>query len=169
MKKYYYEGPIFKLWRGSWGPTFKLWGGNRVPGPRVPGSWYHLYTMPGKAISVLLFMFFMDVLVQLKKSIIMERNVKHLLLRKTDVPQSSIFLERKFEEMHELWRAKRYKVCSGERLYWYYRLQLSFFHKTVSQISFKWFYSGYKMLLSEFLRKWGWFLGHNERFPKYLG
>ena len=52
MKKYYYEGPAFKLWRGSSdptsnykrgpgvpllnfreipGPTFKLWGG--------PGSW----------------------------------------------------------------------------------------------------------------------------------
>ena len=24
------------------------------------------------------------------------------------------------------------------------------------------------MLLSEFLRKWGWFQGHNEGFPKYL-
>ena len=26
-----------------------------------------------------------------------------------------------------------------------------------------------KRLLSEFLRKWGWFQGHYERFPKYLG
>ena len=29
----------------------------------------------------------------------MERNVKHLLLRKTDVPKTSIFSEKKFEEM----------------------------------------------------------------------
>ena len=69
----------------------------------------------------------------------------------------------------QLWRAKRYKVYSGERLYWHYRLQLSFVYKTMSQISFKLFCSGDKRLLSEFLRKWGWFQGHNERFPKYLG
>ena len=30
----------------------------------------------------------------------MERNVKHLLLRKTDVFKTSIFSERNFEEMH---------------------------------------------------------------------
>ena len=30
----------------------------------------------------------------------MERNVKHLLLRNTNVLKTSIFLERKFEEMH---------------------------------------------------------------------
>ena len=29
-----------------------------------------------------------------------DRNVKHLLLGKTDVLESSIFSERKFEEMH---------------------------------------------------------------------
>ena len=39
----------------------------------------------------------------------------------------------------------------------------------MSQISFKLFCSGDKRLLSEFLRKWGWFQVHNERFPKYLG
>ena len=44
-----------------------------------------------------------------------------------------------------------------------------FVYQTVSQISFKLFCSGNKRLLSEFLRKWGWFQGHNERFPKYLG
>ena len=42
-------------------------------------------------------------------------------------------------------------------------------NKTVSQIDFKLFSSGDKRLLSEFLRKWGWFQGHNERFPKHLG
>ena len=31
----------------------------------------------------------------------MERNVKHLLMRKIDFPKTSIFLEKKFEEMHE--------------------------------------------------------------------
>ena len=30
----------------------------------------------------------------------MERNIKHLLLRKTDVLETSIFSERKFDEMH---------------------------------------------------------------------
>ena len=30
----------------------------------------------------------------------MENNIKHLLLRKTDVFKTSIFLERNFEEMH---------------------------------------------------------------------
>ena len=38
--------------------------------------------------------------------------------------------------MHSLWRAKRYKVYLGERLFWHYLLQLSFVYKTVSQISF---------------------------------
>ena len=79
------------------------------------------------------------------------------------------FSERKFEELHKLWRAKRYKVFSGKRLFWHYYLQLSFVYKTVSQIFFELFCSLDKKLLSEFLRKWGWFQGHNERFPKYLG
>ena len=35
--------------------------------------------------------------------------------------------------------------------------------------SLKLFCSGDKRLLSEFLQKWGWFQGHNERFSKYLG
>ena len=83
--------------------------------------------------------------------------------------QTSILSGRKFEEMHYLWRAKRYKVYSGKRLFWHYCLQLSFVYKTVSQISFNLFWSGDKRLLSEFLRKWRWFHGHNERFPKYLG
>ena len=54
MKKYYFEGPTFKLWRGSWDPIFKFGTGSRAPllnfeeGPgfRVPrsqvlGSWSH--------------------------------------------------------------------------------------------------------------------------------
>ena len=41
--------------------------------------------------------------------------------------------------------------------------------KNCAQISFKLFCSGDKRLLSQFLRKWVWFQGLNERFPKYLG
>ena len=41
------------------------------------------------------------------------RYVKHLLLRKTDVLKTSILWERKFEKIHYLWKAKRYKVYSG--------------------------------------------------------
>ena len=43
----------------------------------------------------------MDALFQLKNEYAnMERNVKHLLLRKTDVLKTSIFSARKFEEIH---------------------------------------------------------------------
>ena len=76
----------------------------------------------------------------------MERNVKHLLLRKIDVLKTAFFSERKFEEMHWIWRAKRYKLYSVEHLYWHYCLQLSFVYKTVCPISFKLFCSGDKRL-----------------------
>ena len=68
--------------------------------------------------------------------------------------------------MHYLWRTKMYKVYSGKRLLWYCRLQLSFVYKMGSQTSFNLFWSGGKRLLSEFLRKWGWFHRYNERFPR---
>ena len=97
------------------------------------------------------------------------RPVKHLLYYYEKLTFSTILSERKFEEMHYLWRAKWYKVYSWKRLFWHYRLQLSFVYKTVSQISFTFFWSGDRRLLSEFLRQWGWFHGHNELFPKYLG
>ena len=61
------------------------------------------------------------------------------------------FLERKFEEMHKLWRAKRYKVYSGKCLFWHYCLQVSFIYKSVSQVSLNLFCSGDKRLLSETL------------------
>ena len=79
------------------------------------------------------------------------------------------FLERKFEEMHEFWKAKRCKVYSGKLLFWHYHLQLSFVYKTMSQNSFKLFCLGGKMILSEFLREWSWFQGHSERILKYSG
>ena len=72
------------------------------------------------------------------------------------------FSKRKFEEMHQLRKPKRYKVYSGKRLFWDYYIQLSFVLKSVSQISFKLFCSG------EFLRKWSWFQGDDKRFLKYL-
>ena len=50
-------------------------------------------------------------------------------------------------------RAKRYKIYSRKRLLWYYRLQLSFVYKTVSQIYSNLLCSGDKSLLSEFFRK----------------
>ena len=67
------------------------------------------------------------------------------------------------------WKAKRYKVYSGKRLFWHYRLQLSFVYESVSQIFFNLFCSGDKRLLSEFFRIWGSFHRHNERFFKYIG
>ena len=117
-----------------------------------------LHSVISKGIYVILFDIFNGCfLVQLNKLIV----VKHLLLRKTDVLKTLILLERKFEDMHYLRRAKRYKVYLGKCLFWHYRLQLSFIYKTVSQISFNLFWSGDKRLLSEFLRKWDWFHGHN--------
>ena len=80
---------------------------------------------------------------------------KTLLLRKTDVLKTyrkRTFAERKFEEMHYLWREKMFKVYSGKRLFWHYYLQLSFVCKILPQISLKLFCSGDKRLLSEFLR-----------------
>ena len=45
----------------------------------------------------------------------------------------------------------------GKSFFWDCFLHLSFIHKTVSQISFSFFCTGDKRVLSEFLRKWGWF------------
>ena len=69
----------------------------------------------------------------------MNRYVKHLLLRKSDVLKTSILPENFFEGMHYLWRAKRYKVYLRKPLFWHYRLQLSFGYKTMSQNSFNLF------------------------------
>ena len=71
---------------------------------------------------------------------------KHLLLRKTDVLQTcqkSKSLKKKIWKNAPVWRAKRYKVYSGKHLFWHYYLQLSFVYKTMSQISFKLFCSGF--------------------------
>ena len=91
---------------------------------------------------------------------------KHLLLRKTDVLKTcrkSKFLGKK------IWRnalALKSKKVQGIFRETFILASLS---SAVSQISFKLFCSGDKRLLSEFLRKWGWFHRLNEGFPKYLG
>ena len=36
--------------RGVLRSTLKLWGRSRVPGPMVPGSWSHFYTMPSVSL-----------------------------------------------------------------------------------------------------------------------
>ena len=95
---------------------------------------------------------------------------KNLLLRKTDILKTcrkSKFLGKK------IWRnalvalkGKKVQSISGQMLI---LVLLCLVYKIVSQISFNLFCSDDKRLLSEFLRKWGWFQGHNERYPKYLG
>ena len=74
------------------------------------------------------------------------------------------FSERKLKEMCHFWRAKRYKVYLEKPL-----SSVVFCLQNLTQISSKLFCSADKKLLSEFLRKWDWFQGHNEYFPKYLG
>ena len=94
------------------------------------------------------------------------------LFRKTDLLKTcrkSKYLGKKIWRNALAWKSKKLQGIFGKTFIWHYYLQLSFVYKTVSQISFKLFCSGDKRLLSEFLRKWGWFQGHNERFPKYLG
>ena len=89
---------------------------------------------------------------------------KHLLLRETDVLKicrKSKFLGKKIWRNALALKSKKVQGNSGIRLFWHYYLQLSFVYKTMFQISFKLFCSGDKRLLSEFLRKWGWFHGHN--------
>ena len=97
---------------------------------------------------------------------------KHLLLRKTDVLKTcrkSKFLRKKIWKNALVLKSKNIQGMFEKTLFWINCLQLPFVCKTLSQISFKLLCSGDKRLLSEFLKKWGWFQGHSERFPKYLG
>ena len=57
---------------------------------------------------------------------------------------------------------------TGKRSFWHYCVHLSLFIRPCLRSCFNLFCSGDKRFLSEFLRKWGWFQGHNERFPKYV-
>ena len=47
----------------------------------------------------------------------------------------------------KIWSAKRYKVYSGKRLSWHYRLQHPFFYKNESRTSFNFFRSGDQRLM----------------------
>ena len=94
---------------------------------------------------------------------------EHLLLRKTDILKTcwkSNILGKKIWRNALALKSKKPQVTFGKTFILTF---IIFVYKTMSQISFKLFCSGDKRLLSEFLRKWGWFQGHNERFPKYLG
>ena len=97
---------------------------------------------------------------------------KHLLLRKTGVLKTC----RKIKSLgKKIWRnvlalkSKKVQGIFGETFILALLSSALFLLRNLSQISFDLFYSGDKRLLSEFLRKWGWFQGHNERFPKCLG
>ena len=84
------------------------------------------------------------------------RNAPALKSKKVQgIFRKSFFSERKLEEMHQLWRAIRYKVYSGKCFFWRYYHQMPLSAKPCFQISFKLFCSGDKRLLSEFLRKRG--------------
>ena len=74
-------------------------------------------------------------------------------IEKNGRSQNIDFLGKKICKNALTLKSKKVQGILGERLYWHYRLQLSFVYKTVSQISFKLFCSGDKRLLSEFLRK----------------
>ena len=107
------------------------------------------------------------------KEINRKRNVKHLLLRKTDVLKTcrtGKFLGKKVWKNALALKGKKVQGIFGETFILallssaVFRLQ-----NRVSDIFLNLSCSGDKRLLSEFLRKWGWFKGHNERFPKYIG
>ena len=85
------------------------------------------------------------------------------------IKKSFDFLRKKTRRNTPHLNSQRYKVYSGNRLFWHYHFWLPFVYKSVSQSSFNLSYSGDKRLLSEVLRKWSWFHGHNEHFLKYLG
>ena len=87
------------------------------------------------------------------KEINKQRNVKHLLLRKTDVLKTwriSKLLRKKIWRNALALKSKKGTNTFGKLLFWHYYLQLSFVCKFVSQISFNLFCSGDKKLLSEF-------------------
>ena len=112
-------------------------------------------------------MFLMDVLFQLKKKIL--KGMPNIYYG-----EELILSKLWFSQKENLKKCYNFEEQKGAR---YIRggfiLALSssavFRLLFVSQISFKLLCSGDKRLLSEYLREWGWFQGHNERFPKYLG
>ena len=97
---------------------------------------------------------------------------KHLLMRKTDVLktcQKSKFLGKKIWRNALALKSKKVQGIFGKTFILALLSSAVFRLQNRVSVSFKLFYSRDKRLLSEFLRKWGWFLGLNERSPKYLG
>ena len=82
-------------------------------------------------------------------------NVKHLLLRKTEVLKTSIFLQRKFEKYTKFEEQKSTSYIRGNVYIGITVFSCLSSKKTVSQISFRLFFWGDKRLLSELLRKLG--------------
>ena len=62
--------------------------------------------------------------------------------------QNFDFLRKKIWRNARILKSKKVEGIFGERLYWDYRLQLSFVYKIMSQISFKLFCSEDKRFLS---------------------
>ena len=91
---------------------------------------------------------------------------KHLLLRKTDVLKTcrkGEFFGKKIWRYELTLKSKKVQSIFGKTFI------LALLSTKPCLNFFKDFFSsGDKRLLSEFLRIWGWFQGHNEYFPKYL-
>ena len=97
---------------------------------------------------------------------------KHLLLRKTNVLKTcgkGKFLGKKIWRNALALKSKNVQGIIGKTFILALLSSAIIRHKTVFQFSFILLCSGDKRVLSEFLRKWGWFHVQNERFPKYLG
>ena len=97
---------------------------------------------------------------------------KHLLLRKTDILKicgKSKFLGMNIWRHAQVLKSKKLQGIFGKKFLLVLLSSSVFRPQTVSQISFKLVCLVDKRLLSGFPRKWGWFQGLNECFPKYLG
>ena len=93
--------------------------------------------------------------------------LKHLLLRKTDVLK--IYrTEKEISRKENLRKCTSFEEPKGKRYIQekvYFGVIIFLF---LSSALFKLICLGDKRRFSEFLRKWGWFQGHNEGFPKYV-
>ena len=97
--------------------------------------------------------------------------LKHLLLRKTDVLKTCgkvHLLEKKFWRNVLALRSKKVQGIFGKMFI--LTLLSSAVFRLQNHVSgvFKIFFSGDKKLLSEFLRKWGWFQEYSELSPNVL-
>ena len=76
-------------------------------------------------------------------------------IEKNGRSQNIDFLGKKICKNALTLKSKKVQGILGKRLYWHYRLQLSFVYKTVSQIFLKLFCWGDKRLSLKFFRKLG--------------